>query len=689
MKNKFSHPRINNLSTQIKRVIGYRILLCFFLALSVVLTITIIEIASSSHQLEKNIEDQCKSLKSFVISQVLVKNEDAIQPKLDNLNQSSSNIKIVWDTTNNENAQKLHWRFPMSWIYHYPVKNIDGTKLGTFDITGSLLDDHGLFSDLLKKVSLLMLFFIIIFIVLYPLSSRIPQQLFIAPINNLLTLLRKEKNYLNGDSLSSIPQEIIEIKDKITELLQDAEKQSHEAALGQIAMQVAHDIRSPLMVLNLETEALYSISEMKRNAIRDAIQRVNDIANNLLSEYRQNRNTTQSETTFNSEPLVIMLESIISEKRVQVSNSSIKIELDKCPQAETFFVSVDIAGFKRALSNIINNSIEAIKDNGLILIKLSINAGKIVISITDNGCGIPKHQLPLVLEPGFTFGKTQGSGLGLPYIINKIYSWNGNYTINSEVNEGTTFELILPQARPPSWFASIINIPQDWTIVILDDDPLIHEIWNQKIPNETIKDNNLQIVHFHTPEELEIFCKSQNISNTIFLLDYELAGHEKNGLILAEELHITNKTTLVTSRYEDMNIRENCLRLGIKMMPKSFVMLSPIKIIKDVDLILIDDDELITDIWKITAASADKQIEVFNNIHDFMSIFQLYKNETHIYIDSSLGGDLKGEDFAKILFDNEYKNLFITTGHHKDNFKDIYWVKDVIDKHPPFLIVSS
>lgn len=686
MNKLYHHADATNLSTQIKRVIGYRILICFLLALSVFLTITVIEITSSSHQLEKNIEEQCNTLKSFVISQALVNNEDAIQLKLNALNEQSSNTKFTWNNVSDPTQKHLRWHFPLSWLYFYPVKNMDGTKLGTLLVTGSLLEDHALLSDLLKKISLLLLFFSIIFIVLYPLGKRIPQQLFLEPINNLLLLLRNEKSRLITDSLPNMSEEINEIKNKITDLLKDAEERSHETALGQIARQVAHDIRSPLLVLNLETVGLFSISEKKRLAIRDAIQRVNDIANNLLSQYKKEKSTAASASFLSSEPIAIVLESIISEKRVEASHSSIKIELEICPDANILFTKIDIAEFKRVLSNIINNSIEAITNDGLITIKLSKNVEKVAISIIDKGCGIPKDQLPLILEPGVSFGKTEGSGLGLPYIVNKIYSWNGNYTITSEVNEGTTFEIILPQSKPANWFAHDINIPQNWNLVMLDDDESIHNILNQRFSDEFVKTNNLTIFHFYTPKELVAYCDdSQKISKTIFLLDYELAEYTKNGLALAEMLSITNHATLITSRYEDSDIRDNCQRLKMKMMPKPFFIAAPIKILKNVDLIFIDDDESITEIWKDRAQSVGKNIEVFNNIHDFMRIFDLYEKNTLIYIDSALGGDLKGEDFAKILYDNCYQNIFIATGYNKEDFsKNMYWIKDIVDKYPTF-----
>ncbi|TAK74272.1 MAG: HAMP domain-containing histidine kinase [Gammaproteobacteria bacterium] len=675
-----------NLSTHIRKAIGYRILFCFIAAMVVILIITINDIISSSHQLEKNLEEQCSNLESFVIRQVLVKNEDSIKPKIDDLNQKSNIIKFMWNNKEKTAPQKnLQWSFPFSWIYTYPIKYIDGTELGTIIVKGSIFYDLGLFSDLLTKLALLLLFFVTIFIVLYPLSKRIPQQLFITPIDNLLFLLRNEKSKMEPTDLPNLPSEIKEIRDKITTLLKSAEERSREAALGQIATQVAHDIRSPLLVLNVETDDLFSIPEKKRIAIRGAIQRVNDIANNLLSQYKQEKTKIANTSTPSPEPVALMLDSIVSEKRVQASNLPIQIELETCQDANALFINVDIPSFKRALSNIINNSIEAIKDNGLIIVKLGKKKENIIISIIDNGCGIPNHLLPAIMKAGTSFGKIQGSGLGLSYAISNIYTWSGNYSITSQTNKGTTFEITLPQARPPSWFTHEINIFRNSTLVVLDDDDFIHSIWDKKISGEFIKLHNINLIHFYSPDELINYCnRNQNSPEINYLLDYELAGYKETGLTLAKMLGITSQTTLVTSRYEAIDIRENCQRLSIKIIPKLLVMDAHIKILENNELVFIDDDETITRIWENRAELSNKKIAVFNDFYDFKKVSNSYKKDTLIYIDSSLGGNLKGEIAAKDLYDSGYQNIYIATGYNKENFKDIYWVKDIVDKSPPF-----
>jgi signal transduction histidine kinase len=81
---------------------------------------------------------------------------------------------------------------------------------------------------------------------------------------------------------------------------------------------------------------------------------------------------------------------------------------------------------------------------GSIDVKVKVKEeGKISIQIIDQGIGIPKERIPTLGEPFYTT-KEKGTGLGLMTCYKIIETHNGELTIESEVNEGTTIEIILP-----------------------------------------------------------------------------------------------------------------------------------------------------------------------------------------------------------------------------------------------------
>ncbi len=101
-------------------------------------------------------------------------------------------------------------------------------------------------------------------------------------------------------------------------------------------------------------------------------------------------------------------------------------------------------------------------------------------------------------------------------------------------------------------------------------------------------------------------------------------------------------------------------------------------------LILIDDDALLAATWQIQARSVNKNIAVFNDIESIMNIIHSYEKNTAIYIDSDLGNNKRGEEFAKTLYMMGFNNIYLTTGFDREDFPPMFWIKDIIGKLPPF-----
>jgi signal transduction histidine kinase len=110
------------------------------------------------------------------------------------------------------------------------------------------------------------------------------------------------------------------------------------------------------------------------------------------------------------------------------------------------YINCDPLHIKEVFNNLIKNSIEAMKDNGLLEINTKYVGKNIIINIIDNGSGISKENLPRVVDPFFSTktNKSKNYGLGLTYCYNVIREHNGNLDIQSEINKGTTITLNIP-----------------------------------------------------------------------------------------------------------------------------------------------------------------------------------------------------------------------------------------------------
>ncbi len=397
----------------------------------------------------------------------------------------------------------------------------------------------------------------------------------------------------------NFPVEVLEIQENILQLkakILEKERLNFSLIktqeLTHLAEQVSHDIRSPLAALGVVEQDLEGLSEEKRILIRSAIRRIRDIANNLLESNRATARQEKAAVTqelFSIELIPVFIDSMISEKRLQFKSKP-EIEIESVchsnflsnfsPNFYGIFAKIQPTEFKRVLSNLINNSVEALNKQGRIEVNLSAKAHELVIRIRDSGRGIPSDILPRLMQRGETYGKKEGTGLGLFHAKTTLESWGGGIEISSHPPEGTTVTLRLPQAEPPPWFVSSIVIKPESSIAILDDDPSIHQVWKSRFRPLELSNRHITVNHFSTPNELEKWLTTNPIiwDQTLYLIDYELIGQSLTGLDIIHRQGIQNQSILVTSRFDDPAIRERAEKLGVRLIPKGLAPYVPISV---------------------------------------------------------------------------------------------------------------
>ena len=243
--------------------------------------------------------------------------------------------------------------------------------------------------------------------------------------------------------------EINEIKNKLIDLLESNKKKLEQIALGELATQVAHDIRSPLATLQMVSRNMQFTHENHRIMVRSVIQRITDIANNLLIQYKTiNHSETSDETILITPELIApLVDSIVSEKRIQHVGTNITLIENITDKSNAVFARVELDKFKRALSNLINNAFEASDNTAIVRVNLDKKENMLILTIVDTGCGISAEMLPEVLK-GRSIGKSTGTGLGLTTTVQLTWSWSGRFSIQSQIGKGTTIEIFLPETLP-------------------------------------------------------------------------------------------------------------------------------------------------------------------------------------------------------------------------------------------------
>lgn len=576
----------------------------------------------------------------------------------------------------------------------------------------------------------------------------------------------KDSGYLESFQVSN--NAVIEIKNlasSLKNLYYELNKQAKEHITAELTKQVAHDIRSPLAALNMITQSLQDVPEEKRLMIRNSIQRINDISNDLLNRGKRASSVIEDNYVDNEKKIsnlrktteVILLpaliDSLVSEKRIQYRDQiQVQIQSD-LKNSFGDFVLADGKELMRVLSNLINNSVEAFDNKGgEVTVSIEKNTqpasdqssnrpssqseaeackSMILITIKDNGKGIPVNVLEKLGDVGVSFGKEgsqSGSGIGIYHAKKTIEEFGGKFKIISQVGVGTEVQIYLPKTKSPVWFLESLTIPNHSLVISLDDDISIHQIWKGRLASLNASAHQVQLQSFTSAEEFKKFVLfktnfSSDAKNTtqsnlntrdvasanqFYLIDYELLGQNTNGLKIIEELGLQNNVTLVTSRYEEPQIQQKCEQLGIKLLPKQLAGFVPMELeeimsttdqqkfnisvnsepqaigaLAKYDWILIDDDPLVHMTWQFISKERQKTFLGFKSYKEFSDSKDNIDPTSNFYIDSNLGDGIKGEVIAKQMHSEGYQNLFIATGYDPDHFKNLDYITDVIGKEPP------
>lgn len=477
------------------------------------------------------------------------------------------------------------------------------------------------------------------------------------------------------DALKSLKNKLYDFQQKEIDML-IAKKTSD------IAKQVSHDIRSPLAALNMVVGDLDQVAEEKRILIRNSVSRINDIANTLLTKSKNidNEYTTQ-EAQMTTELLPALVDSIVSEKRVQYrEKTGVTIETD-LKNSYGAFALVNATDLKRVISNLINNSVEAVQlDSVTITVAVRIDENKIKINIKDNGKGIPSSILSQLGLTTISYGKenadnNSGSGLGIFHAKKSIENSHGEMNIESIEGVSTTISISFPRSKIPEWFVEKIVIHRHQKVVIIDDDATIHQAWQGRF------DQLAELVKFSSAIDFETWLNSQKnqpVEELLFLFDYELGKLAMTGLDLIEKYQLQNKSILVTSRYEEPAIKTRAEHLKLKIIPKGMIGFIAIEIANlnpVIDKIytrcLIDDDALVRMTWEWAAKKDSIKLLTCDSLKSFQEQIAKVNFETEIYIDVHLAEDVKGQAVASTLHNQGFKKLYFATGYDAKALTDV------------------
>jgi len=231
--------------------------------------------------------------------------------------------------------------------------------------------------------------------------------------------------------------------DDITPLLQ-AERQ---AAWGEVARRLAHEIKNPLTPIQLSAERMqHKLSEKLNEQDAQLLQRA---THTIVSQVAAMKNMVADFADYARAPapklIPLDMHQLFNEVMGLYEANSSPIELQL--KATQTWLNGDSTRLRQVVHNLLHNAHDALQQTEHPQIELSTRstATEFHFSVSDNGCGIPEQVLARVFEPYMTT-KTKGTGLGLPIVKKIIEEHGGKITIANKISGGTQVNVSLPLA---------------------------------------------------------------------------------------------------------------------------------------------------------------------------------------------------------------------------------------------------
>jgi two-component system sensor histidine kinase PilS (NtrC family) len=240
----------------------------------------------------------------------------------------------------------------------------------------------------------------------------------------------------------------------------DLRRHERLAAVGQLAADLAHEIRNPLAAISGSIQILESSlpgeeADETRRLIGIAVREA-DRLNALITDFLHFARPAPA----NPEPVSV---ATVAEEVLRmfdaVCPASVRVSLDVPP---ALHVRADEGQLRQLLWNLYLNAAQAMPDGGALDVSAAVlpaqaplAAGRnaveegtdwVEIEVADTGSGIPEEVIDRIFDPFFTT-KKEGSGLGLATVHRIVEGHGGHLSVESAVGRGTRFRIRLPLAE--------------------------------------------------------------------------------------------------------------------------------------------------------------------------------------------------------------------------------------------------
>ena len=218
---------------------------------------------------------------------------------------------------------------------------------------------------------------------------------------------------------------------------------------------MSHELRTPLNIITSASMLLEMKSQKEETVsseyILDKLSHINQSSNRLRRLINNLIDISKFDSGFfeckcKNENIVYVVEDIVHEVVDYAKEKNIELIFDT--EEEEIISFIDKEKIERVILNLLSNAIKFTNENGKIEVYMKSDDNFIYITIKDNGIGISKEKIDHIFQRFYQVDNllsrgSEGSGIGLCIVDEIIRMHGGKINIESEINKGTTFEIVL------------------------------------------------------------------------------------------------------------------------------------------------------------------------------------------------------------------------------------------------------
>ena len=438
-----------------------------------------------------------------------------------------------------------------------------------------------LFAVLSRPISLGNIEFISLGIILACILAIIASQL----LADKMTMISAKMGVIVSDSIgnasvsSALKEMPLELQEEFQRIFAqrieyERKKTEWDVQAKMVSACIAHDMRSPLSVLNAFVQHYETCGDSDERefagAAHRSVKKLLHMADDFL-DYGKAKILNRTPCNLKQ----VYYEFVEPECSKDLRDKGLSIDLNIDPH---LYANIDSHKISRTMTNLVQNAVRAVeKQKGRIEVgAMEGRSGELIIIVSDNGCGIPKADLEKIYESFYSTDKKLGTGLGLSYCKQVVEVHDGTIDVQSDVNKGTIFTIMLPDCvvSESEVLANIsadtaagnvvvnkrTGVPGPEKVLIVDDDDGVRMQWKR-----LIDERGGRIVY--SASSVKEAQSSLGVDYTMIdtaIVDYEYAGEEQNGVDLVAFLKRNGVKTvyLCTGYYRDEEICHRAKEAG-------------------------------------------------------------------------------------------------------------------------------